>query len=304
MGFTKATKKQAKLRLAISGPSGSGKTYTALALAMVLGKKRGLIDTERGSASKYADIFSFEVSDIAPPFNPEKYISEIHAAEQAGMDVLIIDSLTHAWSGAGGVLEVVDQAATRAKGNTYAGWREGTPLQNKLIDTILQSPCHIIATMRAKTEYALETNDRGKVQPKKIGMAPIQREGVEYEFDVSAFMDVDNNFCVEKTRCPALTGKVFNKPGKDLAQILLNWLSDGAVAPVVGPPSPAPMPSTGEPSSLDQHIAAGIEIITGFPFPEVAAKLKKHLEGVPESIRAKVKEELLKSYNERKAKES
>ena len=229
--FKKAVKEAAKLRMAISGPSGSGKTYTALSLATHLakGKPIAVVDTENGSASKYADIFAFDVAEMHAPFHPEKFIAAIAEATEAGYGVVILDSISHAWAGTGGVLDIVDQAAKRSRsGNTYTAWKEGTPVQNKLIDAIVQSGVHIIVTMRSKTEYVLQDDGRGKQAPKKIGMAPVQRGEFEYEFDIVLDMDIDNNGVVSKTRCPALVSGVFPRPGAEMAGIISAWLSDGA----------------------------------------------------------------------------
>lgn len=237
MPFVRATKQQAKLRLALIGPAGSGKTYTALNIAQHLGERIALVDTERGSASKYADIFSFDVLEL-DSFHPQRYIDAIHEAEQAGYDVLIIDSLSHAWAGKDGALELVDKAAKRASGNSFAAWREVTPIHNALVDTMIAARLHLIVTMRSKTEWVVEKDERtGKTQPRKVGLAPVQRDGLEYEFDVVADMDIDNNFIVSKTRCTALTGAVVAKPGKEVADILRAWLTSGAPAS-----QPAPEP--------------------------------------------------------------
>lgn len=241
--FKPATKAKAKLRLAISGPAGTGKTYTALKLATAFGKT-AVIDTERGSASKYAGDFTFDVVELSE-FNPQHYIDAIHAAENAGYDVVVIDSLSHAWNAVGGILEMVDKAAARSQSkNTYFAWKDVTPIHNALIEAIVGSSCHVIATMRSKSDYILEesVNSNGKktVTPRKIGLAPIQREGMEFEFDVWGEMDTDNTMVITKTRCSALNGGVIAKPGQALAETLMNWLSDGVEPPVVaGPPAPA-----------------------------------------------------------------
>jgi hypothetical protein len=226
--FKKATKTTARLRLVLVGPPGSGKTYTSLTLAKHLGKRVALIDTERGSASKYADLFDFHSLEL-DSFSPQSYVAAIQAAEQAGFDVLIIDSLSHAWNGRGGALEMVDALAARSKaGNSFTAWREVTPLHNHLFDTILGAKCQVIATLRSKVDYALERDERtGKIAPRKIGLAPVQREGVEYEFDVVGDMDHEHNLVVTKSRCPALAGKVLRQPGKELADTLAAWLSAG-----------------------------------------------------------------------------
>ncbi len=227
--FRKATKQQAKLRMALIGPSGSGKTYTALKIATQLGDRVAVIDTERGSASKYADKFEFDVLEL-DSFHPQRYIEGIQAAEAEGYDVLIIDSLSHAWAGKDGALELVDKAAKRMQSsNTFAAWRDVTPLHNALVDAMLQSRLHLIVTMRAKTEYIVEKDERtGKSVPRKVGLAPVQRDGVEYEFDVVADMDLDNTLIVSKSRCEALNGAVIAKPGKEVADTLKAWLTDGA----------------------------------------------------------------------------
>ena len=234
MPFQKAVKHEAKLRLSLAGPSGSGKTYTALTLATALadGQPIAVIDTERGSASKYSDIFSFDVMEL-DTFHPEKFVAGIKEAEQAGYAVLVIDSLSHAWNGTGGLLDIVDGIAKRRyNGNTFAAWKDATPLQNQLIDTITGSTLHVIVTMRAKQEYSSEKNEKtGKTEVKKLGMAPIQRDGMEYEFDIAADMDIDNTMIVQKSRCSALSGQIIPKPDGKVAEILKVWLS-GEPAPV------------------------------------------------------------------------
>jgi KaiC/GvpD/RAD55 family RecA-like ATPase len=225
--FKKATKTQSRARIALIGPAGSGKTYTSLAIATNLGDRVAVVDTERGSASKYADEFEFDVVELES-FHPERYIEAITAAS-AEYDVLVIDSLSHAWMGKDGALEMVDRAAAASKsGNSYTAWRNVTPLHNQLVDAILQSRCHIIATLRSKTEYVQEKDERGKTQIRKVGLAPIQRDGMDFEFDIVGDMDADNNLVITKTRCRPLTGKTFNKPGKPLADTIKAWLTDGA----------------------------------------------------------------------------
>lgn len=230
MSFKPATKEKSKLRLALMGPSGSGKTFTALTFAGALGKKIAVIDSERGSASKYADLFKFDVCDL-DNHAPATYVSIIKEAEKLGYDVLIIDSLSHAWAGKDGALEQVDKVNKRSQsGNSFAAWREVTPMHNNLVDAILQSKCHVIATMRTKQEYVLEENEKGRKVPRKVGMAPVQREGVEYEFDVIADMNIEHDFIIAKTRCHLLDGLVTRKPGVEVAETMRTWL-EGGVAP-------------------------------------------------------------------------
>lgn len=240
MAFVKATKAKARLRMAIDGPSGSGKSFTSLLIAKYLsqGGKIAAIDSERGSMSKYANLVDFDVCELTT-FSPDAYVNAIHDAENAGYAVLIIDSLSHAWMGKEGALEQVDRAAARNRaGNSFAAWREVTPMHNALVDAILQSPMHIITTMRVKMEYVLEENEKGKKVPRKIGLAPVQRDGMEYEFDIVADMDMDHKLIIGKTRCSALSRAVVQNPGEDFAKTIMAWLSDGVDVPPAALPTP------------------------------------------------------------------
>lgn len=232
--FHKAVKSESKLRLALIGPAGSGKTYTSLLLAsriaMVSGGGVALVDTEHGSASKYADRWPFDTLSLGS-FSPQVYIDAIHAAEKAQYAVLILDSLSHAWAGPGGALELVDQAKARMKNpNSYTAWRDVTPLHNRLVDSILGANLHIIATMRSKMDYVQEQGPDGKAVIRKVGMQAIQRDGIEYEFDVVGDLDTNLNLLVTKTRCPLLTNKTFHEPNEGFADILLEWLKGEPLA--------------------------------------------------------------------------
>ena len=221
--FKKAVKEAAKLRMAISGPSGSGKTYTALVFATELARhgngKIAVVDTESGSASKYADDFSFDVAELNN-FNPRNYVNAIREAASAGYDVVILDSITHAWNGKGGILDIV--------GGNFSKWKDVAPLEREFIQTMISHDIHIIATMRAKTQYEVEKDERGKASPKKVGMGAIQRDGIEYEFDIVGMMDLQNTLTIEKTRCSAIRGEVVPTPsGRWLAPVIA-WLNAGA----------------------------------------------------------------------------
>lgn len=231
------------------GCSGSGKTYSALAIASGLGKRVAVIDTERGSASLYAGQFQFDVCELQS-FHPEKYIQAIEDAGGAGYDVIVIDSLSHAWMGKDGALELVDSAAKRAKAsNSFAAWREVTPLHNRLVEAILQSKAHVIITMRSKTEYVLEDNDRGRKVPRKVGLAPIQRDGLEYEFTVVGELDLEHNLVITKSRCDALDNRVIQRPGAPLARQLLTWLTGAKEAPAsAAAATPSQPPRAPEPA--------------------------------------------------------
>ncbi len=247
--FAPAVKTESKLRMAIAGPSGSGKTYTALALAAALvpDGKVAVIDTEHGSAAKYADLFRFDVAHAAPPYHPDGLIKLITFAANNGYDVVIVDSATHYWSGVGGVLDLKEEAESRMRNpNSYTAWKGVTPIHQRMVDALISVPAHVIVTMRSKQEYVL-VEKNGKQVPQKMGMAPIQRDGFEYEFDVMMDMDVKNVGHVTKTRCPALTDRDFVKPGVDMAAILARLVDRRGPVASPGPhrlharrPRPAP----------------------------------------------------------------
>lgn len=257
MAFVKATKHQLKLRMALIGPSGSGKTYSALEIAKFLGARVALLDTEHQSARKYADLFDFDTMEI-DNYHPQNYINAIKEAEAAGYEVMIIDSMTHAWTGKDGALELVDKFSKKYSGNKHAAWGDVTPIQTDMIETILASKMHIIATMRSKMDYVQEKDAQNRTIIRKVGMAPIQRDGLEYEFDLIGEMTTENDFIVSKTRCSALTGYIVNKPGKDVADILLNWLNTGVQAPappVTAPAAQAPPPQQPAPRPTPPAVA-------------------------------------------------
>lgn len=275
--FQKASKKKAKLRAGLIGPSGSGKTLTALRIAThMLGgetlmrpdgrievtrpatERIAVIDTENGSASKYSDQLDFDVLELTS-FSPQAYIDAIRDAAAEGFGLCIIDSLSHAWNGKGGALEQVDKAAKRSSsGNMFMAWRDVTPLHNAMVEAILRCPMHLVATLRAKTEYVMEeqTDRTGRktTVPRRVGIQPVQRDGLEYEFDVIADLDVDNNFSVAKTRCSSLRGQVYKFAGKEVADILSAWLTDGAEVPAPEAKVQAPADSSPSVAGVDPRI--------------------------------------------------
>lgn len=228
--FTKATKAQAKARVAFCGPSGAGKTYWSLLWATKLaeGGKIAFIDTERSSASLYADKFDFDTLSMSPPYHPDRLVEAIRSAEAEGYAVIVIDSLTHFWQGKGGVLEIVDDAKGRFGGNQYMAWGVGTPLQQAMVDALLSFNGHVIVTMRSKTEYTMDKNEKGKTEIKKVGMAPQQRDGIEYEFTLVFDVDIQHRAVATKTRCDTLADRSFQpNAAEEASDIFLNWLSSG-----------------------------------------------------------------------------
>lgn len=229
MKFSKAVRKRAKLRVAIEGPAGSGKTTAALQIATGLGGRTAVIDTERGSASLYSDQYTYDTMELDPPYAPERFIEAVQAAEAAGYDNLILDSITHEWNGSGGCLDINETIAQiRYKGNTWSAWNETTPRHRAFIDALLQSNMHIIATMRSKTETVQDAG--GKVR--KIGMKAEQREGGEYEFTLVFSLEHQQHLAVvTKNRTPLFRGDATTITA-DTGRALLAWLESG-VAPIM-----------------------------------------------------------------------
>jgi len=262
-GFKKASRSQAKLRLGLVGPAGSGKTMTAIRIAHGLGGRVAVVDTERGSASLYAGErgLSFDVLELQT-YEAELFIKAIAQAEEAGYDVLIIDSMSHAWAGKGGILEFVDKAAKRSGGGSFSGWRDATPLHNQLVDAILTAKMHIICTLRSKVEHVIEQVN-GRTQVRKVGMQPVQRDGLEYEFTVVCDVTQDHELIITKTRAAWLKDQIIREAGEDLGKQLAGWLSSGeppAPVPAGGKSTaaertPSAVPAANEPQSLFGQIA-------------------------------------------------
>jgi hypothetical protein len=226
-----ASRAQLKARVAIDGPTGSGKTWTALEWAFILAGDTGkvlVIDTERGSAEWYSDQFpAYKVVVWAPPYDPGELAATLADAGPV-YDVIVADSLSHFWEGEGGTRDIVDAASQRFGGNSFAGWKVGTPALRHLVDTLLGVDAHVIATMRSKMEYVLEEDERGNKRPKKVGLAPVMRQGVEYEFTLIADMDLEHRFSVTKSRCSDVADLVAqpHRAG-EIAQKFREWLDAG-----------------------------------------------------------------------------
>lgn len=245
----RASRSQVKLKLAVSGASGSGKTLSSLLLGFGLLKaahpeiadtavweKICVIDTENASASLYVGsrhgqitVGAYNTIELDAPFTPQRYIEAIELAQNSGIEFLIIDSLSHAWSGAGGMLDMQNAAAAKS-GNSYTAWRDVTPQHNRLVDTILQSDMHICVTMRSKTEYVLEDNGKGKKVPRKIGTAPIFRDGIEYEFTVVFDVGQNHMASASKDRTSIFDGETMLISPKE-GEKLYKWLQSADTAP-------------------------------------------------------------------------
>lgn len=299
----KAQRRKAKLRLGLSGPAGSGKTFGALLVAYGIAgawEDICLIDSENFSGDLYANynkngivIGEYNVISLTAPYTPEKYVTAIKECESAGIKCIVIDSLTHAWAGVGGLLDKKGQIEKSNKPgvNSWTAWRDITPMHNNLVDAILSSSCHIIATLRAKMEHVQEKDpSTGRVVVRKIGMNPIQRDGMEYEFTTFVDIDQEHQCTSSKDRTSIVDGRVFQL-SSDLGTLLLQWLDSGIDTPA---PKPEPQPHKTDVTPInwpifwssikklgftqeEVHVIAGVESISDFTrdqMTELTGKLK------------------------------
>ena len=237
--LTEAKRSKAKLRLAIDGPSGSGKTYSALLIAYGLTNdwsKIAVIDTERESANLYYDLCGnnekYLVGQINAPYTPQKYLEALKVCEESGIEVAIIDSLTHAWTAEGGLLDIHASAVKKQKtANSYTAWGDVTPLHRKLVDAILTSPIHIISTVRSDTEYSQEKDANGKTVVKKVGMKPQFRKGLDYEMTIVFSLEQNHMATITKSRINTFPVNDTVLPTFETGQKLLKWLNEGDDAP-------------------------------------------------------------------------
>lgn len=245
----RAERKQARLRLALAGASNGGKTWSAIVLAFGLVQelidrgelqgtvegKVGVVDTERKSSHLYSHLGPYDVVELDPPYTVERYVGAMKALERAGRSVIVLDSISHAWAGQGGVLALLDAYEDRARFSAFG--KAVNPAQDEFVDAMLRSPCHVIATMRSKTAWVLEdkqTRSGGTVKaPRRIGMAPVQRPGIEYEFTTLLDLDTDTHIArVVKNRCPLFENWTPKKLSQEHGRALAGWLLEGAPSPI------------------------------------------------------------------------
>jgi hypothetical protein len=224
MNIQKAQRKKAKIKMALQGPSGSGKTYSSLQVAYGLcgdWSKVAVIDTENGSANLYAHIGEYNVIELSVPHSPESYIQAIETCEKSGMEVIILDSVTHEWE------YLLDYHAS-LQGNSFTNWSKVTPRHNAFVQKILSSPSHIICTVRTKTDYVMNEKN-GKLVPEKVGLKSVQRDGLDYEMTLVFDLDIKNNALASKDR----TGLFYGKPEKRLSaqdgKKIAEWCNSGSI---------------------------------------------------------------------------
>lgn len=224
MKLRTATRQKAKIRLGLSGPSGSGKTYTALLIAHGMcgdWNKIAVIDTENNSADLYAHLGSFNVLELSAPYTPERYIEAIKDCENAGMEVVIVDSISHEWEGKGGCLEIMDQL-----GGKYQDWAKVTPRHLAFIQSILTSSCHVITCVRRKQDYEI-VKDGNKTKVEKVGLKEVTREGFEYELTANIELDMKHNATASKDRTGLFADKPAFVPSEQTGKMIMEWCEMG-----------------------------------------------------------------------------
>jgi hypothetical protein len=269
--FKKASRKRIKLKIAMTGGPGTGKTTSSNRLARGLvgpGGKIALIDTENGSASLYSDRFDFDVLEVAPPFEHQKFVGAISAAVAAGYDAIIIDSASHFWEG---ILEYKDKLDRRG-GNSFTNWNEAGRHFKEIINAVLQSPIHVICCLRSKVDYVIEQDGKGKATPRKVGLAPIMRDGVEFEFTTVFDIDSSHHAATSKDRTGLFTDRIFQITEETGEQLAL-WLQEVPAAAEPAPSTPAPA-ETVYGATTDQLEAIGQLIAQGGFGAEQLAKWK------------------------------
>jgi hypothetical protein len=276
--FKKATRQATFEKIAFIGPAGSGKTYSALLFARGLanGRKVAVLDSENGSSSNYSDLFEFDSLNIQPPYTVDKYISAIQAAVTEGYGIIVLDSISHEWAGDGGLLSQKEAADSRG-GNQFTNWAPVTKAHERFKATLLNSPIDIICTLRSKTEYVIQQDTRGKSVPVKVGMAPIQRDGIEYEFSIVFDLAMNHEAVVSKDRTGVFDGQRFVTTTEHGAT-LRKWRDGGQalqvpkVAQGVDMPTPV-LPTAPEPP-LVAPTAKATDRITGGQRGHMMALLK------------------------------
>jgi hypothetical protein len=221
MQLIQSQRQQAKIKMGLQGPSGSGKTYSALLIAYGLignWQKIAVIDSENNSSHLYAHLGPYNVLGISQPFAPEKYIEAIELCEHAGIQAIIIDSISHEWDGNGGILDIHGSMT----GNSFTNWNKVTPRHNSFVQKILQSPAHIIATIRSKQDYVLSEKN-GKIVPEKVGLKGVTRDGMDYEFTIVLDLDIKHNALASKDRTGLFMDKPTIVPDSSTGEKIKNW---------------------------------------------------------------------------------
>lgn len=284
--FQKATKSQAFARLALEGPAGFGKTYTGLVvatgLAGRLGKRVAALDTEAGSMSKYAHLFDFDVVEVGPPFHPDRVAEAIREAVAADYGAFLVDSLSHFWTGEGGLLEIVDTIGRQKyRGDNHRAWKDAGEIQQRLTDSILRSPIHVVAAMRTKKDFVRETVEKDGREQTRIryaGTKTIQRDEFDYEFDLIGRFDSPALMAITKSRVDTLPPEtVVEKPGAEFVETFAAWLADGESTDPTEEQRKrlADALKAGKKVDKDRFTEAAVERVAGAMFGRPVEKLRR-----------------------------
>jgi hypothetical protein len=235
--FTDPAPESAFARVAVTGTGGGGKTWTSLLLARGMAGPDGtvgLVDTEHKTASKYRKYHDFKVCNL-DYYDPRHLIAAVAKATERGLDALVVDSFSHFWSGAGGILAQVDLKAGQSySGNNFAGWKDVRPMETEMMTALLSFPGHLIVTMRVKPEWVLETQANGRTKPVKLGLKPEQRDGIDYEWDLVGGLDTEHVLTVTKTRIHEISmGEMIANPDIEFGARIAAALREGATPPAV-----------------------------------------------------------------------
>lgn len=238
MAFVKATRSKTYIKIALQGVAGSGKTLGALMIAkgLIDDQNSGIgrmafIDTENGSGSLYSDRFNYDVCNIDPPFEPPKFLNAFNEARDHGYGVIILDSFSHVWEGVLGIKSDLDAVP---KSNTFTNWREPNKQFKSVLDAILQSPVHVICCMRRKMDHAMDKDDQGKTIVRKLGLAPVMRDNIEYEFSTIFEIDSSHLAYSDKDRTELFINKPPFRISEEIGRKIKGWLN-GAVDKEVTP---------------------------------------------------------------------
>lgn len=223
MKLIKSNRQKTKIKMALQGPAGSGKTYSSILIASGLVSKDlskvAIVDSENGSSNLYAEMGDYNVL-VLDNYSPENYIKAIEVCEGEGMEVIIIDSITHAW-------EFLLEYHSSLSGNSFTNWSKITPRQKAFMQKILNCDCHVICTMRTKQDYVLNQKD-GKFIPEKVGLKAVQRDGVEYEFTIILDLDIKHFANSSKDRTGLFMDKSEFKITKGTGTQIKKWCNDGS----------------------------------------------------------------------------
>lgn len=274
MQLRKSERRKAKIKMALQAPSGAGKTMSAILLAQGLTdgdlSKVAVIDTENGSADLYAHLGEYNVISLKPPFTPQQYIQAIEVCEKAGMEVIIIDSISHNWD------YLLDYHSSLA-GNSFTNWAKIKPLEKMFIDKILQADAHVIATMRTKQDYVLNQRD-GKFIPEKVGLKAVQRDGIDFEFTLVLDIDIKHFAVSSKDRTGLFMDKPEFKITSSTGQRILEWCNEGAAQEPVTKVSTQDQDVDGIKRRIEQSNTIAELLAVYKQFPEYKERLKTEYE--------------------------